>query len=284
MKNILILLCLLLTENPLYAQRWSSAFVGKPESRAIYASNVAKAIQNAWENELSSRDKKEMLLDEIIFGQETEKKVTDEHETNKIPVSNIDEIEEVLGIKENEIDPVKKKKIDNSVSVSTPTKNVESTQNRVISTTAMGNIDEVKEATENLKQDFDVPEKRASTYLDKKTTLTINNDDIEVDTIYAIPEVSAIFPGGLNALKHFFAKNITSPENIGQTIKGKVFIRFMVSTAGELSKIYVIKGLIDACNQEALRVVKKMPTWIPATQEGKKVNSWYTLPIYFELD
>jgi hypothetical protein len=100
MKNLAILLVSLFIINPLYAQRWSSAFIGKPESRALYASNVAKAIQNAWENELSSKDKKEMLLDEIIFGKDFEAKETRSNEVNKLVMSNIDEIEEVLGIKE----------------------------------------------------------------------------------------------------------------------------------------------------------------------------------------
>jgi hypothetical protein len=33
-----------------------------------------------------------------------------------------------------------------------------------------------------------------------------------------------------------------------------------------------------------MRVVKKMPKWLPATQEGEEVSSWHTLPIYFEIE
>ena len=101
MKNLAIFLISLLSINPLNAQRWSSAFVGKPESRALYASNVAKAIQNAWENELLSKDKNEMLLDEIIFGKNSESKEIKSIEVTKPTMSNIDEIAEVLGIKQN---------------------------------------------------------------------------------------------------------------------------------------------------------------------------------------
>jgi protein TonB len=67
-------------------------------------------------------------------------------------------------------------------------------------------------------------------------------------------------------------------------VKGKVFIRFMVKKNGELSNIYLVKGLTNACNMEAIKVVKKMPSWIPATQKGNVVSSWYTLPIYFEIE
>jgi TonB family protein len=277
MKNLAILLISLLSINSLYAQRWSSAFVGKPESRALYASVVAKAIQNAWENELSLRGKKEMLLDEIIFGQDSEKKETNNTEISKPLMNNIDEIEEVLGIKEEvKIDPVKKKTEVSAAIVPTKTLPVIETAN----TNAMGNTDEVKEAMQS-----DMFQKiKVDKNSDKKTSLTINNDEIETDSVYSIPQVSPIFPGGQNALRSFFAKNIITPESDGKGVKGKVFVRFMVKKNGELTKIYLVKGLNEACNKEAIRVIKKMPSWIPATQEGNVVSCWYTLPIYFEIE
>jgi hypothetical protein len=277
MKNLAILLISLMSINPLYAQRWSSAFVGKPESRALYASNVAKAIQIAWENELLSKDKKEMLLDEIIFGQDSEPKETKSIEVNKPLMSNIDEIEEVLGIKEEvKIDPVKKK-VETPVAVN-PVKIAPLLETENV--TSMGNVDEVKEALESVK----IQPSKVENFINKKTSLTINIDDIEADSVYAIPQVSPIFPGGQNAMRSFFAKNIITPESDGKSVKGKVFVRFMVKKNGELAKIYLVKGLNDACNKEAIRVIKKMPSWIPATQEGETVSSWHTLPIYFEIE
>ena len=279
MKNIVIILFSLLSINPLYAQRWSSAFVGKPESRALYASNVAKAIQNAWENELSLKDKKEMLLDEIIFGQDSDPKNIKSVEINKSLMSNIDEIEEVLGIKEEaRIDPVKKKKVETpTVVVPVKTEPVVESEN----VTSMGNVDEVKEAIESTKIQ---PLKIENPATVKKTSLTINNDEIEADSVYSIPQVNPMFPGGQNAMRSFFAKNIITPESDGKSVKGKVFVRFMVKKNGELAKIYLVKGLNEVCNKEALRVIKKMPSWIPAMQEGEEVNSWHTLPIYFEIE
>ncbi|MEY4541363.1 MAG: hypothetical protein RLZZ306_3120 [Bacteroidota bacterium] len=278
MKNLAILLLIISLINPLYAQRWSSAFVGKPESRALYASNVAKAIQNAWENELSSKGKKEMLLDEIIFGQDSEQREVKNSDTNKPLMNNIDEIEEVLGIKEElKIDPVKKKKVE-TPPVVVPVKSTPSIE--IDNVTSMGNIDEVKEALESIKSQ---PEKTQK-LTNKKSSLKIENDEFEADSVYAIPQVSAMFPGGSNAMKSFFAKNVNSPESDGKSVKGKVFVRFMVKKNGEIAKIYLVKGLNDACNKEALRVIRKMPSWIPATQEGEDVNSWHTLPIYFEIE
>jgi periplasmic protein TonB len=278
MKNLAILFITLLFINPSHAQRWSSAFVGKPESRALYASNVAKAIQNAWENELLSKDKKEMLLDEIIFGQDSEPKEAKSSEIVKPVMSNIDEIEEVLGIKEEiKIDPVKKVKVETPPVVVPAKKEIlKETEN----VTSMGNVDEVKEALESVKLQPSRTENSSS----KKNSLSINNDDAEADSVYLIPQVSPMFPGGQNAMRSFFAKNIITPESDGKGVKGKVFVRFMVKKNGELTKIYLVKGLTDACNKEAIRVIKKMPSWIPAMQEGEEVSSWHTLPIYFELE
>ncbi len=279
MKNLAILLICVHSVNPLFAQRWSSAFVGKPESRALYASNVAKAIQNAWENELLSKGKKEMLLDEIIFGNDSEPKNFQSVEANKPTMTNIDEIEEVLGIKEElKIDPVKKKKAEIPDVVVVPVKISQPVETENLTT--MGNVDEIKEALESAK----IQPQKVDISVNKKNSLTINNDDIESDSVYAIPQVSPMFPGGQNAMRSFFAKNIITPEGDGKSVKGKVFVRFMVKKNGELTKIYLVKGLNDACNKEAIRVVKKMPSWIPAMQEGEEVSSWHTLPIYFEIE
>lgn len=278
MKSLVILFIAILSFNPSYAQRWSSAFVGKPESRASYASYVAKTIQNAWENELSLKVKKEMLLDEIVFGQDSELKEIKNVENNKFLMSNIDEIEEFSGIKEEvKIDPVKKKKAEISTTA-VPVKAEPIVE--IENVTSMGNVDEVRETLESIK----LQSLKTENVTPKKTSLTINNDDIEVDSVYSIPQVSPIFPGGQNAMRSFFAKNIIMPESDGKGIKGKVFVRFMVRKNGKLSKIYLVKGLNDACNKEAIRLIKKMPSWIPAMQEGEDVNSWYTLPIYFEIE
>jgi Gram-negative bacterial TonB protein C-terminal len=242
MKNLAIISTLLILSNPLNAQRWSSAFVGKPSTRAVYASNVAKAIQNAWENEFITKDKKDALLDEIVFGTSSDFRVRQDitDDLDKTITSNIDEIEEATGIVEVTKDPIKKKKeilIDGKTVV-----------------------------------------------VEMNTAPVIAEENAEPDTIYAIPQTPAIFTGGQNAMKQFFTKNIQMPEGDGKLVKGKVFVRFMVNKSGQLSRVYLVKGLTEACNKEALRVIKMMPSWIPAMEDGENVNSWHTLPIYFEIE
>jgi hypothetical protein len=244
MKKSLLITCFVVSANFCEAQRWSSAFVGKPSTRAVYASSVAKAIQNAWENEFTTKDKKDALLDEIVFGTSSDFTVRQDVADNsdKTITSNIDEIAEAAGIIEVIKDPIKKKK-----------EMVIDGKKVVVAMNTVPVIEEKEEA-------------------------------IETDTIYAVPQTPAIFTGGQNAMKKFFEKNIQIPESDGKFVKGKVFVRFMINKKGELSRAYLVKGLTEACNKEALRLVKSMPTWIPAMEDGENVNSWHTLPIYFEIE
>lgn len=274
MNNLVLLTISLLFANTLQAQSWSSSFIGKPESRALYASNVARAIQNAWENELLRKDKTEMLLDEIIFGQDSEPKETMVVDISRTITSNIDEIEEGLGIYEDiVIDPVKKKKLE--VANTLPSEK--------IITTSGTQLDAVTDKRDETREISEVGMSQINGY-PKRVPLIISDEEIETDSVYSLPQVSPVFPGGQNAMKSFFANNIIPPESDGKSVNGKVFVRFMVKKNGELAKIYLVKGLNDACNKEAIRVVKKMPRWIPARQEGEIINAWHTLPIYFEID
>jgi protein TonB len=45
----------------------------------------------------------------------------------------------------------------------------------------------------------------------------------------------------------------------------------------------VLRGVGGECDDEALRVVKSMPKWQPATFKGKPVRSKYVIPINYKL-
>jgi TonB family protein len=114
--------------------------------------------------------------------------------------------------------------------------------------------------------------------------LTVNAiDDIDRDSIYVSPQVAPSFPGGLEAMQSYFSKNLKLPDAVkGQEIKGRVFIRFVVRKDGHLDKVHLIKGPNDDCNAEAIRVIKSMPAWAPATnQNGDIVSAYHVLPISF---
>lgn len=104
------------------------------------------------------------------------------------------------------------------------------------------------------------------------------------DQIFNFVGIQAEFPGGEMELKKFLATNIRYPQRaIELGIQGTVYIQFVVSTTGEVSKIRIVRGVNLPMDAESVRVIKKMPNWSPAIVDGKQVNSYYNLPIKFKL-
>ena len=45
----------------------------------------------------------------------------------------------------------------------------------------------------------------------------------------------------------------------------------------------VVRGISDALNKEALRVIRSLPQWTPGYSNGKPVHTRYTYPVTFKL-
>ena len=94
----------------------------------------------------------------------------------------------------------------------------------------------------------------------------------------------AQFPGGEIKMMEFLSKNIKYPtEAVKNNVQGKVHCTFTVSKEGKIGDITVQKGVSPELDAEAVRVIKLLPDFIPATLDGKPVASWYNLPISFRL-
>jgi hypothetical protein len=45
-----------------------------------------------------------------------------------------------------------------------------------------------------------------------------------------------------------------------------------------------LRGIGGGCDEEAVRVVKEMPDWIPAKGEDEAIPSMFQIPIKFSLN
>lgn len=89
-------------------------------------------------------------------------------------------------------------------------------------------------------------------------------------------------PGG--DLQSYFAKNIRYPQKaINAEIEGKVFVTFVVTSDGSVDDVKLLKGIGYGCDEEALRVVKSMPSWTPGKNGGRAVKVRMNIPIIFKL-
>jgi protein TonB len=92
------------------------------------------------------------------------------------------------------------------------------------------------------------------------------------------------FPGGMGELMKYLAENIKYPPLAKESgIQGRVFINFVVEPNGSISNVKVLRGIGGGCDEEAVRVVSKMPNWKPGKQRGKAVRVSYNLPVKFTL-
>lgn len=99
-----------------------------------------------------------------------------------------------------------------------------------------------------------------------------------------LAEVMPQFPGGSRALKSYLETQTRYPEHARENeLEGKVYVQFVVNADGSLSNVRLARGIGYGCDEEALRLVRSMPSWVPGSQQGQAVPVRYTLPITFVL-
>ena len=107
---------------------------------------------------------------------------------------------------------------------------------------------------------------------------------VDEDRVYDVVDQMPQFPGGHEKLKEFIEKNKRYPKSLQDCgIQGRVVVTFVVKKTGRISHAKVARGVDPALDKEALRVVRKMPRWIPGKMGGKNVDVKYTIPVDFRL-
>lgn len=95
-------------------------------------------------------------------------------------------------------------------------------------------------------------------------------------------EIDPQYPGGIAEMKKFIQANIRYPYS-DISVQGRVYITMIIDTNGRVTDPRVVRGVSAECDQEALRLVRSMPNWIPAQDGGKVVAARVRLPITFDL-
>ena len=64
---------------------------------------------------------------------------------------------------------------------------------------------------------------------------------------------------------------------------GEVLIAFSVGMDGYISGVRVVRSVSESLDAEAVRVVRKMPPWIPGKKNGRPVRAEMSIPINFKV-
>ena len=89
------------------------------------------------------------------------------------------------------------------------------------------------------------------------------------------------FPGGQTALMAYINKMIKYPANVYK--QGRVVVSFIVEKDGSITNATVVRSVDPALDQEALRIIKGMPKWLPGKKNGRNARMNFSLPVLFKL-
>ena len=116
----------------------------------------------------------------------------------------------------------------------------------------------------------------------------------ENEKVFSTYEMMPSFPGGDRALIEFLRNNIRCPEEVKKArLHGKVMVSFIVEKDGSVENVRAVSSylknkrgvrsrnwdLVKLCQEEALRVFKLMPKWIP----GGNFAVRYAMKYFFSL-
>lgn len=131
-----------------------------------------------------------------------------------------------------------------------------------------GNSDNRVTATEVKKEDLGIQEVKKP----------------EKEEVFKAVEQMPQFPGGDAELMKWLSKNIQYPAIAQENnVQGRVIVQFVVTKTGSIGEVKIVKSVDRDLDNEAKRLVKKLPKFIPGKMNGQPVNVWYTLPVNFKL-
>ena len=109
---------------------------------------------------------------------------------------------------------------------------------------------------------------------------------IEVfEPVIDFPDVEASFNGGEEQMQMWMQENLQYPDiSMEMGEQGKVYLTFVVEKDGSITNVEIIKGISRDLDNEAKRLIRTMPNWLPGEAKGLKVRSSFTMPINFELN
>jgi hypothetical protein len=106
-------------------------------------------------------------------------------------------------------------------------------------------------------------------------------DTLTNNEYYRVVDSMPEYPGGRSAMVDFFMSNFNYKET---EAFGRIIIEFIVDEKGKMTDFKLLRGLIDIMDNEAIRVMKLMPNWIPGKCGNETVNVKLIIPWIIRLE
>ena len=116
------------------------------------------------------------------------------------------------------------------------------------------------------------------------TKKTVKVKDTKQKDSLAEGEKESEFVGGLAAWQRYLNRNLEYPQRaVKANMQGQVSITFLIDTVGDVKDCFVWNSVEFSLDEEALRIIRKSPRWLPAMRKDEPVLSWKTQPTIFRL-
>jgi periplasmic protein TonB len=102
--------------------------------------------------------------------------------------------------------------------------------------------------------------------------------------IFSKAEVDPSLPGGLKAWQRYLERTLNPKlafDNGAPSGSYRVVVQFIVDKEGAVSSVKPLTTHGYGMEEEFMRVIKNVPKWVPATQNGHKVKCYFMLPMTF---
>jgi len=111
----------------------------------------------------------------------------------------------------------------------------------------------------------------------------IKEDD---DKVFVKVEVEASFKGGEREWRKYLEKNLDPNVPVKNGCRPgtyTVVVQFIVAKDGSVLDLRGLTNHGFGMEEEAMRMIKKGPDWVPAIQNGRQVKAFRKQPITFEI-
>ena len=101
-----------------------------------------------------------------------------------------------------------------------------------------------------------------------------------VDSVFDKVEVEASFPGGPEAWSAYISDKLGKRvSDFGDKDYGTCIVKFIVDKNGKISNVEAVTMKDSKLAKFTIKAIEKGPDWIPAQQDGRKVNAYRLQPV-----
>jgi protein TonB len=146
-------------------------------------------------------------------------------------------------------------------------------------------VEELKETKiDVVSQEGIKDEGLAPTIVDEGKQVVEEKKEEDENKVFEKVEVEASFKGGEREWTKYLLRNLDANipiENNANEGTYTVTVQFIVDKEGKISDVKALSSHGYGMEEEAVRVIKKGPDWVPAIQNGRNVKAYRKQPITF---